>query len=179
MKRVIILFLFLLPMFNKKANAQIEVAKLIGKNTGDFRIGFGAFLKLSKPVSDAADITIEGGVLIFPDKEYPEYATLFIPVKLGYRYTIDGSGTGFYAEPQVGFNVYGINLYYDDSLTDYVQQKIKGLIWSGGIGYLFNRSRKTQFDLSVRYESVHYKGGNKSYIGLRLSNNFSFGKRDE
>ena len=51
------------------SHAQIEVDKLVGKNANNYGIGFGAFLQFAFPVSDAADITAEGGAIFFFEKE--------------------------------------------------------------------------------------------------------------
>jgi len=59
--------LFLLIM---QANAQISVIKLVGNNTKDYSIGFGAFIKTGFPVSEAADVTLELGADIFPMNGY-------------------------------------------------------------------------------------------------------------
>lgn len=180
MKKAIILSLLLSVMLINKATAQIEIAKLLGKNSSDYLPGVGAFLKFNLPVTAAGDISIEGGALAFLDKEYPEeYAIVMVPLKIGYRHTLNGTGTGFYAEPQIGYNLFGVDYYYDYNTYDNVEKKITGFIWSAGTGYLFKPSRRLQFDLGLRYESVIYKGGSKSFIALRLSNNFSFRKREE
>jgi len=149
--------------------AQIQVSKLIGKNSSDFSIGFGAFLKASYPISEAADVTLEGGANIFLLKDDPAYGWAVIPVKAGYRYTLNQTGTGFYIEPQVGYNVYGIDP--DDN-------KFTGLILAGGAGYLFQPGGKIQFDLGLLFESAFHKGGSANYLSLRLTHNFSFRRRD-
>ncbi len=90
------------------SSAQIQIAKLIGKNSNDFKLGYGGYLKFSYPVSEGVDVTLEAGATIFQMKEYPEYGWAIIPIKAGYRYTLNQTGTGLYIEPQVGYNVYGI-----------------------------------------------------------------------
>src|SRR2546430_1687291 len=98
--------LFLLIM---QANAQINVMKLVGNNTKEYAIGFGAFIKTGLPVSEAADVTFELGADIFFMKGYgTQYGTIMCPLKAGYRYTLNGTGQGFYIEPQVGFNLAGV-----------------------------------------------------------------------
>ena len=54
--------LFLLLM---QANAQISVMKLVGNDTKDYSIGFGAFIRTGFPVSEGADVTLELGADIF------------------------------------------------------------------------------------------------------------------
>ena len=90
-------------------SAQLQISKLVGKNSSDYKLGFGGFLKFSYPISEAADVTLEAGANIFQSKDDPEYGLAVLPIKAGYRYTINQSGTGFYVEPQVGYNAYGIN----------------------------------------------------------------------
>jgi len=51
--------------------AQIAVSKIIGKDSKDFRLGYGGFLKFAARVSDAADVTFEGGANIFQFKDDP------------------------------------------------------------------------------------------------------------
>jgi hypothetical protein len=48
-----------------QANAQLGVMKLVGKNTKDYKLGFGAFVKTAVPVSDGSDVTLEIGADIF------------------------------------------------------------------------------------------------------------------
>jgi len=40
-----------------RSNAQIEVSKLIGKNSSDYKLGYGTFLKFGYPVSEGDDIS--------------------------------------------------------------------------------------------------------------------------
>ncbi|MEO7983113.1 MAG: hypothetical protein ABI688_03420 [Bacteroidota bacterium] len=179
MKRTIALSLLLLALLSNKVNAQVEVAKLLGKNSKDFNLGYGGALKFGFPVSDAADVCVEAGIMIFLEKEYPEYGALWVPFKLSYRYTLNGTGSGLYAEPQVGYNIYGVESYYNYDTYEDVDRKFHGLTWSAGIGYLFRSSRKMRTDLGLRYESLMYKGGTKNFIALRLSRSFNFRKTDD
>lgn len=169
-----IILLFILV----KSNAQIEVSKLIGKNSSDYKIGYGGFLKFSYPVSDGDDVSLETGVHIFFDKDYSEYGMADVPLKVGYRYTLNRAGTGFYVEPQLGYNIYGVNSYYDQINYKDVDEKFHGIILSGGVGYLFQPGI-VQFDLGIRYESVMYNGKSLNYVSFRLTHNFSFKKRDD
>jgi len=149
--------------------AQIEISKIVGKNGSDVGLGYGAYLKFSYPVSDAADVTFEAGANIFPLKDDNTHGWADIPLKAGYRYTFDQSGTGFYIEPQAGYNIYGVDA--DDN-------KFTGLILAAGTGYLFKPSRWIQFDLGLLYESAFHTGGAANYISLRLTHNFSLHRRN-
>src|SRR4030095_7851184 len=88
--------------------SQIEVVKIVGKNSSEYNIGFGAALKFASPVSEAASITLAGGVVFAPLK-YSDFTQgiALIPIKLGYRHTVNGTGSGIYIEPQAGYNVHG------------------------------------------------------------------------
>jgi hypothetical protein len=156
------------------SNAQIEVDKLIGKNASNYGIGYGAFLQFAFPASDAADITAEGGVVIFLEKDDATEGIAAVPVKLGYRYTLNGEGDGFYVHPQIGYNVYGgksedVNGYNQDT-------RFNGVMLSAGAGYIFYAGR-TSLDIGLRYETIIAKGINVNYVGLRFAHSFSFGGR--
>lgn len=163
-------FLFFICVFITCTSfGQIQVLKLIGKDSKDFGLGYGGFLKFAYPVSDASDISLEVGANVFQLKENPAYGWAIIPVKLGYRYTLNQTGTGFYVQPQVGYNVYGI---------DPNDNKFTGLILAGGAGYLFETSGKIQFDLGLQFESALHKDGSANYLALRLSHNFTIRRRN-
>ena len=151
------------------ANAQIQVSKLIGKDSDKFKIGYGAFLEFSYPLSQVSDITLEGGFTIFDLKKDTRYGITTIPVKLGYRYIFSDAGYGFYAEPQVGYNVGGV---------DAADKKFTGLVYAVGAGYLFRPSGKIQFNAAILYESALNSGSAINYLSFRLSHNFSFKRRE-
>jgi outer membrane autotransporter protein len=166
--RPLLLMLFALVSLN--VSGQIQVSKLIGKNSDDFKLGYGGFLKFSYPISEASDVTLEAGANVFQVKANEAYGWAVIPIKAGYRYTINRTGEGFYLEPQVGYNVYGIDP--DDN-------NFTGLVLSGGAGYLFPPLGKIQFDLGLLFESAFHKGRSANYASLRLTHNFSLGRRDD
>jgi hypothetical protein len=160
-----------------QANAQIGVMKLVGPGSKDYSLGFGAFIKTGIPVSDGAAATIEIGADLFPDKEYPtDYGTVMCPLKLGYRYTLNGTGEGLYIEPQAGFNLYGLTSTQDDYTHD-VNLKYHGIVLAAGAGYLFSLGN-TPFDLSLRYETVIAHGGSNNMVSLCLARTITFGKRN-
>lgn len=172
--KTFLLFCTLL-LLNVFVSAQIEIAKLVGKNSADYKPGFGAFLKFAYPVSEAADINLEAGALYFVEKQSSSSGLAFVPVKLGYRYTFNGTGDGFYAQPQVGYNVYGIKSHDVNGYN--VDTKFNGIILSAGAGYLFPSLGGIQFDIGLRYETILYSGNSLNFVGLRLSHNFGK-KRD-
>lgn len=173
-KRTLVVSIFIFLMMH--ANAQIGVMKLVGNNTADYALGFGGFIKAGVPVSDGADATLELGANIFPLRGYgTEFATIMCPLKAGYRYTLNGSGQGFYVEPQAGFNLLGVtSLPADFGSKDF---NYHGVVLAAGAGYLFT-IWSAPFDLNLRYETVIAHGGSNNFLSLGISRFISFRKRD-
>lgn len=48
-----------------QSNSQLDVMKMVGKDTRDYTIGFGTFVKTKFPVSDGSDVRLETGADIF------------------------------------------------------------------------------------------------------------------
>lgn len=166
-KRSFILYFLLLSV--NLCLAQIEVARVSVKN---FKaIGFGGFLNFSFPVSDANYATIEGGVQYFSKDE--EYLAL-IPVLAGYRYTLDQSGSGIYAEPNVGYN-FGFSTIRDDG---YDELKVAGPAAGMTVGYLFEPGGSIQFNVGLRYEHIFANAQTNAY-SIRISHAFTLGKRKD
>lgn len=160
------------------ANAQLGAMKLVGKNTKDYKLGFGAFLKTGFPVSEGSDITLEGGVNIFllDDSYGSGDGTIMCPLKAGYRFTLNKTGQGLYVEPQAGFNLYGLtSLHNVDGYA--IDLKYHGVVFAAGTGYLFTLWNQP-FDLNFRYETVIAHGGSNNFITLGISRFISFNKRD-
>ncbi|MEO7047333.1 MAG: hypothetical protein ABI091_18670, partial [Ferruginibacter sp.] len=160
------------------ANAQLGAMKLVGKNTKDYKLGFGAFLKAGFPVNEGSDITLEGGVNIFllNDGLNSYDGTVMCPLKVGYRYTLNHTGQGFYVEPQVGYNIYGTSSFYDES-GYLVDVSYHGVVFAAGTGYLFTVGNQP-IDLNLRYETVIAHGGSNNFISLGISRYLGFKKRD-
>jgi hypothetical protein len=175
MKRSLLALLVLL--LAAQAQAQIGAMKMVGNNTSDYSIGFGAFIKTAFPVSDAASATLELGANFFPVKGSGlSYGTAMCPLKVGYRHTLNGQGDGFYVEPQAGYNLYGVTSLAGEN-GETIDLKYHGVVLAAGGGYLFNISN-TLFDLNLRYETVIANGGSNNFISLGITKSFSFGKRE-
>ena len=166
---IILLFFFVI-----QANAQLGAMKLVGNGTKDYKMGFGAFIKTGFPVLEGSDITLEIGANIFPSDD--RYGTIMCPLKAGYRYTLNGTGKGFYVEPQAGFNLYGVTSTQDKNGED-VDLKYHGIIFAAGTGYLFSISN-ISFDVNLHYETVIAHGGSNNLISFGISKSFGFGRRD-
>ena len=162
-----------------QANAQLGVMKLVGKNTSKYTIGFGAFIKAGFPASEGSDVTLEIGANIFflNDGYGTSDGTIMCPLKAGYRYTLDGTGSGFYIEPQVGFNLVGVTSLHDANGKQ-INLNYHGVVFAAGTGYLFNIWH-APFDLNLRYETVIAHGGSNNLISLGISRFISFKKRED
>ena len=172
--RKLIFTLSLLCFFIIRANAQFGVMKLVGSDTKNYNLGFGAFIKTGVPVSNSGAVTIEIGVNYFPSKDEGE-GTVMCPLKVGYRYTLNRTRAGFYVEPQVGYNIYGVTSLLDDNGRN-VDLKYNGVIFAAGGGYMF--PGKISFDLNLRYETVIAHGGSNNLVSLGITRSFMFGKKD-
>jgi hypothetical protein len=161
-----------------QANAQLGVMKLVGKNTSQYDLGFGGFVKAGYPVSDGSDVTLEIGADIFflNDGYGTADGTIMCPLVAGYRYTLNGTGEGFYVEPQVGFNLAGVTSLHDAN-GNQINLNYHGVVFAAGAGYLFNIWR-APFDLNLRYETVVDHGGSNNFISLGISRYITFGKRN-
>ena len=161
-----------------QANAQVGVMKLIGNDTKDYKLGFGAFIKTGYPVSEGSNITLEGGInIFFLDDGYGSAdGTAMCPLKVGYRYSLNKTEQGFYIEPQAGFNLYGVTSLHDDNGNE-IDLKYHGAVFAAGTGYLFTAWNQP-FDVNLRYETVIAHGGSNNFISLGISRFISFKKRD-
>lgn len=166
----------LLFFFIIQANAQLGVMKLVGPGTKDYKLGFGAFIKAGVPVSDAASVTLEIGADFFFFKDGSGDGTAMCPLKAGYRYTLNGTGGGFYVEPQAGYNVYGVTSLQND-YGENVDLKYHGVVLAAGAGYLFSIGN-VPFDINLRYETVIAHGGSNNLVSLGITKSFRFGRRD-
>ena len=160
-----------------QANAQLGVMKMVGNNTSKYDLGFGGFIKAGYPVSDGSDVTLEIGADIFflNDGYGTADGTIMCPLVAGYRYTLNGTGEGFYVEPQVGFNLAGVTSLHDEN-GNQINLNYHGVVFAAGAGYLFT-AWNAPFDLNLRYETVVDHGGSNNIISLGISRYISFGKR--
>ncbi|HEV7621830.1 MAG TPA: outer membrane beta-barrel protein [Flavisolibacter sp.] len=162
-------------------NAQVEVAHLSTK--GFSAIGFGGFLNFAVPISDAESLTLEAGVYSFRQQDNH---IILVPFLLGYRYTLDGSGSGIYVEPDAGYTIGATDIEkfnangtpIPDGNNGYLQQQAKGLTAGIGAGYIFPGS--ISFNIGLRYQHVFVSGDpSLNMFSLRLSHSFSFGRRND
>jgi hypothetical protein len=160
------LLIFFAIFFSLAVDAQIDVFTIVGKKRNEFetRVGLGGFLKFGVPVNQGSDeITAEAAVLIFDGA-----SAGFLPMKLGYVYTFDRSGYGFYFEPQTGY-----------AIGEDYGERANGFVGTANIGYLFKPAGGFRFNIALRSENIFTNLGTYNFLGLKLSHNLSFGRREE
>ncbi len=157
-------------------NAQIEVDHISMKN---FKAtALGGFLNFSHPVSDGNYMSYEVGLHYFKSK-YDEEVVL-IPLLVGYRYTLDQTGTGFYVEPNAGYNFGKTTIQKYDENGGFIggEEKVAGPAAGLGFGYLWQLGdERTLINFGARYERI-FGQSSVNMFSFRASYTFSFGRRD-
>ena len=157
--------------------AQLEVAHVLTKNNS--ATGFGMYLHIGTPVSKGAEVSGELGFYYFA----PQGAhMIMIPLLAGYRYNLNGSRTGLYIEPQVGYSFGGTDIQKKDESgnpiynnDEVVDQKVSGMTGAITAGYLFP---KIPLQLGIRYTHIFVSGDpTQSILSLRASYALAFGRR--
>lgn len=173
LKGVVTALLFLIVT---SAEAQLGVMKMVGNNTKNYSPGIGGYVKGIFTVSQASDVTLEVGAnVFFLNDGGSGDGTAVVPIKVGYRYSLNGTGLGLYVEPQIGYNIYGVTSANIEGTTENL--KFHGLVFAAGTGYLFLVGN-TPLDLHLQYETIVDHGGSDNYVSLGLSFYLHFGKRD-
>lgn len=140
------------------ANAQVEGAYVHIRNFQAF--GYGGHLNFKFPITEAGSLTTEAGAYLFKSQDRN---AIVIPLLVGYQYSLDGSGTGFFVEPLAGYSLGGTdwdredkdgNTIYEvvDNVAYTQNQKVKGITAGLATGYIFNG--RTPLTLGLRYDRV-------------------------
>ena len=182
MKRKLLLITAALCMTALSSNAQVEGAYLYTKNFQ--ALGFGGFLNFKFPFTEAANLTTEVGLYNF-QKDGNSLA--MIPLMLGYQYTFDGSGTGLFAEPILGYTFGDSNVpQYDDigEIPDpnnpgySLKQMAKGPTAAFATGYIF--PGRTPVSIALKYQRVFVSSGPGVNVAtLRFSYPLFGGRRND
>jgi hypothetical protein len=121
-------------------------------------------------VGEAGQITFTTGILSSGAKnEYKDLlgaskiTSTMIPLLAGYRHNFNR----FYAEPQIGYGIYGAKIKGGDYASKDSERAFTG---AAGVGYVYNN-----FEGGVRYQSMHKDGESSGMIGFRIGYNFSLG----
>ncbi|MDQ6763926.1 MAG: autotransporter outer membrane beta-barrel domain-containing protein [Bacteroidota bacterium] len=159
----------------KICNAQIEVAHVTSKNFTS--TGFGGFLNFAIPVAEVNYVTLEGGFQYFKNKYDEDLA--FIPVLIGYRYTLNQTGSGFYVEPYAGYTFGASSIGKYDENGGYLggDEKVEGPTAGVGAGYLIDLGN-IPFNFGLRYQ--HNFGNYATNVfSFRISHTFHIGRRSD
>lgn len=162
-----------LCLFTSLANkcySQLDIAVLLGERTSSISppIAFGSFLKFGFPINEADEISAEGSLLTWDQTEAGYFAG-----KLGYTFTLNRQGYGWFIEPQLGYAFVGSDPWYEDYIGT---GDFKGPMGTINVGYRFGQYR-SKTDLSFRYENVFTNNvGRISTFGLRFAVSIGFGR---
>ncbi|HKZ65003.1 MAG TPA: hypothetical protein VJ111_01540 [Chitinophagaceae bacterium] len=160
--------------FAQKGNNQIGVGADLGIPIGDFgdafKTGFGGYAKGLFGIGEAGQITFTTGYSAFKAKGSSSEESVtanIIPLLAGYRHNF----SGFYAEPQIGYNIFGAKYKGTISGSD----SEGGFAWAVGFGYVIS-----DVDFGVRYQGGKPSGGGDgnsdwSFVGIHVGYNFSLG----
>lgn len=161
-------------------HAQLEVAHIFVK--GHSTTGFGGNLHFGFPVSKGDEISVEAGAYYFaPGQTH----MVFVPFLAGYRHTLNGTGTGFYAEPFAGYSIgatdipkldaNGNPLYNADGSE--IDQKLSGATAGLGFGYILPNP-KLPINFGLRFEHVFVSGDpSPNVLAFRISWSLLTGRR--
>lgn len=156
------------------SHSQLMVAKLIGKNSDNSKLGFGVFAYYDFPMTEEGNRSIRIELLdfaYFPKKDKNVNSILgYLSIKLGYKYIFSETKTGFYLEPQAGY----CRTVFDDVTQDKaVPGNGVALALEGGYSLEVGEGGNT-FNFGLKYENdIAGSATSISSIGLRVS--FSFG----
>jgi hypothetical protein len=152
-------------------HAQIEAAHLFTK--GESSTGYGIFLRPGFPVGKADEISVEGGVDFFT---HDASHIADIPLLIGYRHTLDGSGAGFYLEPSAGYTFGGTDItkmeegnvvYNSSGIAE--DENLSGPTAGLCFGYIIPKA-SLPLNIGIRYEHIFVSGEpSQSILAFRVS----------
>lgn len=172
--------LIVMTFFSTFLNAQVEVAHLTSR--GFSATGFGGFLNFGVPVTEGSSVTAEAGVYYF---KHDDDHIVLVPFLLGYRHTLNGTGTGFYIEPTAGYSIGGTDIpktnanggVLGDGNGGWLEQKAKGITAGMSTGYIFPGA--IAFNIALRYQHVFVSNDpTLNLFSIRLSHPLSFRRRE-
>ena len=152
---------------------------MLGKNSGNSKLGFGLFGYWSIPLNDIGNrnLMIElFDAAYFPRKNSQVESVIgYVSVKIGYRYIFSAeTQTGFYIEPSVGYCRVVHSEGPDGNYGD-------GVAVAGEAGYTIEVGQRGQsLNFGLKYEKdMAGKITSLSSIGFRLSYSFRLlGRKD-
>jgi hypothetical protein len=146
-----------------KFSPAVEVALPTGDAGETSKLGLGITLKGLYGISDAGQVTFTTGMLVSGAKnEFKDLlgadkiTNTMIPLLAGYRHNF----SGFFAEPQIGYGIYGVKV----KGGDFDSKDSQGAFtWALNAGYVFN-----SFEAGIRFQNMHKDGASSGFFGLRF-----------
>ena len=146
-----------------KFSPAVEVAFPTGDAGETSKLGLGITLKGLYGISDAGQVTFTTGMLVSGAKSdfkdllgADRITSTMIPLLAGYRHNF----SGFFAEPQIGYGIYGVKV----KGGDYDSKDSQGAFtWALNAGYIFK-----SFEVGVRFQNMHKDGASSGFFGVRL-----------
>jgi hypothetical protein len=88
--------------------SQLSVSKMLGKNSGNAKVGLGTFTFTQIPLNDIGNrnLVIELMDFTYFLQKDPDISSViaYLSIKVGYKYIFnDETKTGFYLEPSIGY----------------------------------------------------------------------------
>ncbi|MFC0776143.1 hypothetical protein [Terrimonas alba] len=153
-------------VFAQQGNNQIGVGADVGIPTGDLgdgiKTGFGGYAKGLFGIGEAGQITFTTGYTTYKFKGGFDGNYHIVPLLAGYRHNF----SGFYAEPQIGYGIYG------SKITGLGSSSEGAFTWAVGFGYVVSN-----VDFGARYQSGHKDGSSTALVGIHVGYNFSLGSK--
>ena len=167
-----------LLFFLAPANAQVEFSHLSTRGYNSF--GSGTMFSYGLAVSPGDAITFDVGILFFRD------AIVDPGSGIGFRYTFNRKGDGFYLEPEISFAYSGVNIPNQDSARypllrdhqgNFQQPDLDGLVPFLTAGYIF--PGRFALNIGLRYGHIFTLDGDPGVdiFSLRLSHTIVFGRQ--
>lgn len=172
--RKYLLILLLGLAVSSSLHSQLAVLKMIGKNSGNSKIGFGTFLYYNFPVNEIGNNSVMIELLdlgFFPPKN-PDTISMagYLSIKVGFKHIFsEESKTGFYVEPSIGYGGVVVNI---NSTTNDVRHDGIALALEGGYNLEVGQ-RDNTLVFGLKYESdLAGAGASINAIGFRVSYSF-------
>lgn len=177
MKKCFLLFL-VACMASSFAHAQLTLAKVVGKNASQSKIGFGAFTYFDFPLNEEGTNSFRLELLdfaYFPRSADTALTKAYISIKAGYKHIFSETRTGFYVEPQAGYcRVVSIEKEAPEATHG------DGVALAFEAGYSLEvGERGNTFNFGLKYETDRADSEHTiSSIGFRVSYSFNFFRRN-
>lgn len=177
MKKSLFLF-FSACIISSAVHAQLAIAKVVGKNAGQSKIGFGAFTYFDFPVNEEGTSSLRLELLdfaYFPRSADTALTKAYVSIKVGYKHIFSETRTGFYVEPQLGYcRVVSIEKEAPEATHG------DGIAAAFEAGYSLEvGERGNTFNFGLKYETDRAGPEHTiSSVGFRVSYSFNFFRRN-